>query len=45
MLKILKEKTMRHITPFMDHCPRDRLMGDTDPLLWYVMLTKVMSIM
>ena len=37
-------KTMGNITPFMDHYHRNWLMGDPDPLLWYVMPTKVMSI-
>ena len=36
MLKITPErkklKAMGHITLFMDHSPRNGLMGDTDPL-------------
>ena len=36
MLKITTErkklKAMGHITLFMDHTPRNGLMGDTDPL-------------
>ena len=43
-IKRKKLKTMGHITPFMNHYPRNGLMGDTDLLLWYAMLTKVLSI-
>ena len=33
---------MGHITPFMYHYQKNRYMGDIDPLLWYVTLTKVL---
>ena len=35
---------MGHVTPFLDWCPSNGWMRDTDPLPRYVMLKNVMSI-